>query len=290
MPLISVVVATYNTKKLLQDALLFLLQQEFDKNEYEVIVVDDGSNDGTRFFMEEVVKNNPNVRYIIRPHKGVSAARNTGIKLARGEIVAFTDSDCLVDKNWLKEMIKSFEDGQIIGVCGKIVSEPGKITPFTHYVLDESASDFVTCNVAYRKNVLQEINGFDEIFKHGFDDTDLYMRAQEKGKLVSNKNAVVCHRALPWNFVKLVKRIKVEFMGQIRFCKKYPGIFKYRNPVFTILWFKGVKIFFERANREKHWIIKNPIIYAAFIFALMFQRYYLLYLCIFNKNATDKKI
>lgn len=285
VPLVSVVVATYNAKALLKNALTALINENFDKNKYEIIVVDDGSKDGTAIFLKNFVKDKPNIHYIQQTNKGVSDARNAGIKIAKGELIAFTDSDCLVDKNWLKEIVKPFEDEEIIGVCGKIISEPKKFNPFAHYVIDEYATEFISCNEAYRKEILDKLNGFDTVFKYGFDDTDLFIRAAKLGKLVGNKDAVVCHRALQWSFVKLVKRAKIEFTGQVRFCKKYPDVFKNRHPILTTIWIRGIREFFYKVNNEKYWMFKNPLIYATFIFALIFQRYYLLCLCAVNRDA-----
>lgn len=285
-PLISVVVAAYNSKDLLKDSLQSLINQDFDKKNYEIIVVDDGSKDGTSDFLQNFIKDKTNIRYISQRNKGVAGARNTGIRLSRGKIVAFTDQDCLADKNWLKEIEKSFQDKKIIGVSGKVTTEKRKINPFAHYVVDETAGSFISCNVAYRKNILEKLNGFDVGFNYGFDDTDLYLRATELGKLTSNKNVIICHRVIPWSFVKFVKRIKVEYNSQFKFCKKYPCIFMNRNIILSILWGRGLKAFFIALKLYKNWIFKNPIIYGTFILGLLLQRYYLLYLCIGNGNVA----
>ncbi|MDD2890040.1 MAG: glycosyltransferase family A protein [bacterium] len=285
-PLISVVVAAYNSKDLLKDSLQSLITQNFDKKNYEIIVVDDGSKDGTSTFLEEFIKDKTNIRYVKQKNKGVASARNTGIKLSKGKIVAFTDQDCLADKNWLKEIAKSFLDKELIGVSGCVITETKKVNPFAHYVLDETAGNFISCNVAYRKDILEKLNGFDIGFNYGFDDTDLYLRATKLGKLTSNKNAVICHRVIPWSFVKFVKRIKVEYNSQFKFSTKYPHIYKNRNIILSILWGRGLKAFFIALQLYKKWIFKNPIIYEAFIFGLLLQRYYLLYLCIGNRNVA----
>ncbi|MDD5531065.1 MAG: glycosyltransferase family A protein [bacterium] len=285
-PLISVVVAAYNSKDLLKDSLQSLINQDFDKKNYEIIVVDDGSKDGTSVFLKNFVKDKTNIHYVRQRNKGVAGARNTGIKLAKGKIIAFTDQDCLADKNWLKEIEKSFRDKELIGVSGRIITETKKVNPFAHYVADETAGNFISCNVAYKKDILEKLNGFDVGFNYGFDDTDLYMRATKLGKLTSNKNAVICHRVIPWNFIKFVKRIKIEYNCQFKFCKKYPYIFKNRNIIFSILWGRGLKAFFIALGTHKNWILKNPIIYGTFIFGLLLQRYYLLYLCIGNRNVA----
>src|SRR5207244_7067980 len=94
-PKVSVVVASYNGARTLKTCLESLSQLNY--SDYEIILVDDGSTDNT----SEVAKHYPAVRYIHQPNQGLSVARNTGIAAASGEIVAFTDSDCRADPDWL---------------------------------------------------------------------------------------------------------------------------------------------------------------------------------------------
>src|SRR5262249_40128546 len=94
-PRVSVVVCTYNGAATLEQCLRSLLMVDYPN--YEVIVVDDGSNDSTG----EILKRFPEIRAIRQQNRGLSAARNRGLYAATGEIVAYTDSDCFVDRDWL---------------------------------------------------------------------------------------------------------------------------------------------------------------------------------------------
>src|SRR6185369_4605378 len=98
-PRVSVVVASYNGARTLQICLASLGRLNYP--DYEVILVDDGSTDTT----PRIASDHPRVRYIYQENKGLSVARNTGIAAATGEIIAFTDSDCRADEDWLYYLI-----------------------------------------------------------------------------------------------------------------------------------------------------------------------------------------
>src|SRR3989338_1972884 len=97
---ITIIIPTYNRKNMLKKCLHILLTQNYFNEKYEVIVVDDGSRDGTK----EVVRafNNPQLRYYWQENKGPGAAINAGARIAKGDILAFTEDDCIVSKDWLK--------------------------------------------------------------------------------------------------------------------------------------------------------------------------------------------
>ncbi|HKZ45183.1 MAG TPA: glycosyltransferase family A protein, partial [archaeon] len=111
--MISVIVPAYNSEKTIDSCIKSLLNQSFPKKQYEIIIVDDGSSDKTAEVASKYC-----VRLFKRPHKGPAAARNFGAKHARGNILLFTDSDCVPDKRWIKLMTEPFKDEQIVGVSG----------------------------------------------------------------------------------------------------------------------------------------------------------------------------
>lgn len=115
LPFVSVIVPTLNRKKYLKDCLNSLLKIDYPRSRFEVIVVDGGSTDGTK---ELVEKNFPEVKFILEKRKGISYARNTGEKNADGQIVAYTDDDCVVDRGWIKKLVSGFTSPKIGGVGG----------------------------------------------------------------------------------------------------------------------------------------------------------------------------
>jgi glycosyltransferase involved in cell wall biosynthesis len=184
-PKASVVVATYNGGRTLQSCLESL--QGLNYPDYEVILVDDGSTDRT----PEIAKLFPSVRYIRTTNQGLSAARNTGIRAAHGEIVAFTDDDCRADEDWLYYLIGDLLRGDFVGIGGHnflppedscvaaaVVVSPGG--PAHVMLTDREAEHIPGCNMAFFKWALEEIGLFNPIYRKAGDDVDLCWRLQER--------------------------------------------------------------------------------------------------------------
>lgn len=186
-PRVSVVVASYNGGKTLKTCLESLLRLDYP--EFEVILVDDGSTDDT----SRVVETFPEVRCIRHPeNRGLSVARNTGIAAATGEIVAFTDSDCRVDEDWLYHLVSILLEGDFAAVGGPnllppddsvaaaaVMASPGG--PAHVMLTDREAEHIPGCNMAFYKWALVELGGFDPIFRQAGDDVDICWRLQQAG-------------------------------------------------------------------------------------------------------------
>jgi GT2 family glycosyltransferase len=185
-PKVSIVVASYNGGKTLKLCLDSLLKLNYP--DYEVILVDDGSTDAT----PQISANYPTVRTIRQPNLGLSVARNTGIKAATGEIVAFTDSDCRADEDWLFYLIGDLLRSRFIGIGGHnflppedswtaacVMASPGG--PAHVMLNDREAEHIPGCNMAFWKWALEEISGFDPIFRKAGDDVDVCWRLQQHG-------------------------------------------------------------------------------------------------------------
>lgn len=107
---VSVVLCTYNRAEVLPRALDSLLNQDLDHSRYEVIVVDNNSNDGTRQIAESFCNRGANVRLVFEREQGLSHARNTGILTARAPLIAFTDDDVRVSRDWVSTIVRVFAD------------------------------------------------------------------------------------------------------------------------------------------------------------------------------------
>src|SRR3989338_4157551 len=118
---ISVIISTYNRKDLIGRCLEALLKTRYEN--YEIIVVDGGSNDGTYEFLKKYCKNKRKVKLLQDKTPGRNPARNTGIKNAKGDILIFVDSDCLVEKDLMGEIIKPFKNPIIGGVIGRTIAD-----------------------------------------------------------------------------------------------------------------------------------------------------------------------
>jgi glycosyltransferase involved in cell wall biosynthesis len=198
---VSVIVPVYNDPRV-EDCILSLLSQDYSKDLYEIIVVDNNSNDST----PEVIQRF-NVKYVRESRKGSYFARNKGLEVASGEVAVFIDADCVADPHWLSTLLEGFKDSNVGGVGGRILKrEPQtwvqayaedlaeqQLTP--KYLPFHDAPYIVTANAAYRMTVLRMLQGFDERFQSG-GDVDLAWRVQAKGfTIVTAPDAIVYHAA-----------------------------------------------------------------------------------------------
>jgi len=132
IPFISIVVCTYNRKNLLKECLTSIYLQDYPKSRFEIIVVDGGSTDGTKELCREEF---PSVRLVIESKGELAHARNRGAELASGSIVAFTDDDCIVDKDWVKNLAAGFRfSRRIMGVGGPVYPLYPEMIPNKIYV------------------------------------------------------------------------------------------------------------------------------------------------------------
>jgi len=198
--LISVVVPAYNAVETLEECLAALLDQSIPRSEYEMIVVDDGSTDET----QEVAKKYERVRLLSQPNRGPGAARNLGVSQARGEIILFTDADCVPTKEWIEEMVKPFAEPDVVAVKGAYrTRQRALLARFIQAEFEERYAllereryvDFVdSYSAAYKKADFEAAEGFDPDFLMS-EDVDLSYKLSKQGyKMVFNPKAIVYHR------------------------------------------------------------------------------------------------
>jgi len=220
-PLISVIIPMYNAEKTIKECIESLLNQDFPKYCYEVIVVDNNSTDRS----VEVIKSYP-IRIVHCPKRGAYVARNTGARYARGEILAFTDADCVVSKNWLREIYNSFRDGDIAAVQG-----PGNLT-FQRDLkvkvecltreMTKEAFWGDTKNFAVRKSVFEKVGGFEQFFT-GCDALFLQTLRSKGYNVIFNENMIVYHY-FPTDFLKLIKKNWRHGFGDVYIAKRLYNI------------------------------------------------------------------
>jgi len=209
---ISVVVPVYNGERTIQKTIEALLSQKTEKS-YEVIVVNDGSTDET----PNIIKNYP-IKVITQKNAGPSAARNTGWEAASGEIVAFTDSDCVPVQGWIEAIVKHFEDPSVGGVGGTYKTENtgsilatyiGEDIRFRHDRLGKEIEATGTFSAAFRKKLLERVCGFDETYKKATaEDFDLCFAIRKTGhKIIYEPEAIVGH----YHKERFFKYIKTQF-------------------------------------------------------------------------------
>jgi GT2 family glycosyltransferase len=236
----SVIVPTHNRRDSLLRLLDSLLAQTLGSRQYEIIVVSDGSSDGTVAAVRELAARHPQIRLLEQSRGGPAAARNRAARAAQGELLAFTDDDCQAEKDWLERLLAPLHDSRIVGVQGRTISTPAEMTPLTHQMVLERKSDVVpTCNAAYRKSAFQQLLGFDERFPYPHnEDVDLAWRLETLGTIAYAPDAVIVHPPRRESFAKKaawVRYLESEFL----LYAKHPAKYRQRRqstPWRTIYW------------------------------------------------------
>jgi len=197
--MISIIIPAYNAAQTLPACLAALQSQTQPPG--EIIVVDDGSQDQTA-----QVARAYGAQLLEQPHQGPAAARNLGIRQARGDIVLLTDADCEPVPTWVAEMMRPFADPRVVGVKGSYrTHQQERVARLAQCEFEErydrlerlATIDFIdTYAAAFRVAVLQEMGGFDPAFPQADnEDVELSYRLARAGcRLMFNRQAVVYHR------------------------------------------------------------------------------------------------
>ena len=198
-PRVSVLVCSYNGSKTLDGCLTSLERLSYP--DYEVVLVDDGSTDA----VPEIAARHPSVRYHAQPNRGLSAARNTALELASGEIVAYTDDDCFADEDWLYFLVAKLlgRDASAVGGPNLLPTHDGPVAACVsaspgapaHILIDDHVAEHIPgCNMAFWKDRLKAIGGFNPLYTKAGDDVDVCWRLQNEGDtIVYSPAAMVWH-------------------------------------------------------------------------------------------------
>jgi N-acetylglucosaminyl-diphospho-decaprenol L-rhamnosyltransferase len=223
---LSIVIPAYNRKNELISLIGSLLSQGYDRKKVEIIVSDDGSTDNTGRSLAALLKRHKELKYIYNPNSGPAAARNAGIRAARGRVIGFLDSDVIADKNLIRSVLKEFKSGvrALEGMTLKTGGVPE--TVFTHSVENKKAGRWITCNLFILKKVLHEVGGFDEAFRHPIrEDTDIgFAMLENNYRPVFFQKAVVYHPVYTSGYNKFFKLAYYGIYEPLLFAK-YPGYY-----------------------------------------------------------------
>ena len=237
-PRVSIVICAYNAERTMRQCLESLCRLDYPN--FEVIIVDDGSRDATA----QIAADFPEFRLIRQPNKGLSVARNVGLHAALGELIAYTDSDCVVDPHWLTFMVRAMAEGGLDGcggpnyaphedgwVEGCVAASPG--APSHVLISDDRAEHLAGCNMLFRKSALENAGGFDSQFTAAGDDVDICWRLMDAGSVLG-----YCPSAFVWHFRR--NTVKAYYQQQRGYGKaeamlyfKYPERF---NVLGQIKW------------------------------------------------------
>ena len=210
-PFVSVIVPVLNEERVIRECLTSLIKMDYPVERREILVVDNGSTDRTA----EIVKSFP-IQYLQEELRGAAAARNKGIEASKGEILAFTDADCVVTTGWLWELARALDEEGVGGVAGEVVAFPPKTRAewYAARVRHLSPQKYLSrpllpfaafANLAFRRDVFDRIGLLDATIPLGestdfctrlLQGTDLKLKYAPKALLFHR------HRATTWEFVR----------------------------------------------------------------------------------------
>ncbi len=254
---ISVIVPTHNRKEILKRTLFSLLAQSLRPEDYQVVVIDDGSTDGTGETVLENFKQNlePSICYLRQTNRGPGAARNLGIAKAAGEILLFINDDTIPDSRLLESHLNQhrIHPGEEFAVLGQVIwSDESSVTPLMRW-LDHGGplfgfyklkgkqevewNFFVSSNISMKKAFVSRNGPFDEDFMEAHDDTEFGWRARGKGmRLIYCEDALAFHLH-PQTFAKVTQ--KMVLVGQMTslLLHKYPELMGHFRKSLRQRWF-----------------------------------------------------
>jgi GT2 family glycosyltransferase len=270
-PKVSVIVCSYNGGQTLEACLRSLKKLNYP--DYEVVLVDDGSKDNTK----EIVSHHPWVKTIHQPNMGLSVARNVGAAHASGEILAYTDSDCMADPDWLYYLVGTLLSGDYAGVGGPNISPPAQnwhqacvaAAPGgpSHVLLTDVVAEHIPgCNMAFHRWAFDKVGGFDPEYRKAGDDVDFCWRLQQEGQVIAfSPSAIVWHYR---RFTLKAFRKQQEGYGEAESLLRFKHLVFF-GPTGTAKW-KGQIYGAPRFT----WLINKPVIYHGVFGEGLFQCIY----------------
>ena len=270
-PKVSVIVCSYNGGQTLEACLRSL--KKVDYPDYEVIVVDDGSTDHTK----EILSHHPWVKAIHQTNQGLSVARNVGAAASTGDIIAYTDSDCMADPDWLFYLVGTLLSGNYAGVGGPNISPPAEnwhqacvaAAPGgpSHVLLTDVIAEHIPgCNMAFHRWAFDRIGGFDPEYRKAGDDVDFCWRLQQEGQIIAFSPA-----AIVWHYRRFTLkafRKQQEGYGEAESLLRFKHLIFF-GPTGTAKW-KGQVYGAPRFT----WLINHPVIYHGIFGEGLFQCIY----------------
>jgi glycosyltransferase involved in cell wall biosynthesis len=270
-PKVSVIVCSYNGAKTLDRCLESLHLVDYPN--YEVVLVDDGSKDNT----PEIATKHPWIVSIRQENCGLSVARNVGAHAASGEIIAYTDSDCMADPDWLYYLVQTLTSGDFAGVGGPNISPPAEdwiqacvaAAPGgpSHVLLTDVIAEHIPgCNMAFHKWAFDLVGGFDPEYRKAGDDVDFCWRLQQEGgNIAFSPAAIVWHYR---RFTLTAFRKQQEGYGEAESMLRFKHLIFF-GPTGTAKW-RGQIYGAPRFT----WLINKPRIYHGVFGEGLFQSIY----------------
>ena len=255
MPLISVIVPCYNQAQYLDECLQSVLDQTYQN--WECIIVNDGSPDHTEEIAKKWVEKDARFRYLFKENGGISSARNAGIEIAKGEWILPLDADDKIGNQYLELAEKKFENDYKVIYCATrfFGAKEGewKLADFSLKTL--AKFNILTCSALYKKKDWIEIGGYDKRFVYGIEDYDFWISLLKNGGNVYKINSTLFYY-----------RIKNE-------SRSINLINNYKTKMFDLLSIKHADFFVKHLGNFNHIYIEKEEIAKKITFYQSSKRY-----------------
>jgi cellulose synthase/poly-beta-1,6-N-acetylglucosamine synthase-like glycosyltransferase len=228
-PYVSVVIPTYNRSTKLIRCLNSLFDQTYPKDQYEIIIINDGSKDDTENILKQFNERAPcTFLWVSQKNQGIATATNTGILRSKGDIICFTGDDCIAEKDWIENLVKGFVDDKVGAVGGNVIgyqttnpiqlySEDAQIVNQERFMIKNK---LITGSAAYRREILTEIQGFDNHL-NACVDVDVSIRTQLLGYRLNYAPDAVVYHDHPATTKNLISQQYRNGIGFVRLHQKY---------------------------------------------------------------------
>jgi glucosyl-dolichyl phosphate glucuronosyltransferase len=277
----SIIICTYNRATDLKFTIEKLHDINYNRDEYEVIVVDNGSTDNTEKIVNELSLRLSKIIYLREEKQGLAHARNAGLSIASGKFVAFLDDDAYPDKEWIKEFDQAFNQLSVMCVGGAVVPSFQRSKEWPKWIHKRlrglfSVVDYgkkrdlhypdypIGTNIGFRRAIFAEVGFFDSSFGRSRDcllsmeETDICLRIEEAGyRIVYNPSAVVHHRIHEYRLTKDWIKQRALFQGvsaarlETTHFSKVDIYLKTIKYIFFIFCLKFADLIFSLGRNEK---------------------------------------
>jgi len=284
----SIVVCCYRGEATIEKCLDSLINQNYSKSNYEIIIVDDGSIDNSSKIIIDYINSlknkKPLIKYYRTDNHGLSSARNFGIHYSIGNYILFIDEDAAAEKNWLNEYSRIISDKQPFILSGKVKPFPdsNKFERFInkiHYTYltpeGEEKILLIGTNMGYKHDLFSNHVGFIDAFNYRGDESALLVLLNGKFNIISNDKAVVYHKQphniLIWLKERMVNGKMSVWIDELNNHLNVRNGFSYFN--FTYLriyrklltWIWIPLAFINTVLNENHQFIMSIIVFISFL-------------------------
>ncbi|MBF0432062.1 MAG: glycosyltransferase family 2 protein [Fibrobacteria bacterium] len=265
---ISVIIPSFNRKKVLANLITAIQAQTLANEYYEIFIVNDGSTDGTSEFLDT-----RNIPYITTANLGPGCARNTGVRHTKAPVLAFIDDDALPGENWLNSIFQAFMQGKLTCCAEGDVLSTGEDIPLSHSVSHKGPGSYLSCNFAITRKCFKKLRGFNERFRYINEDFEFFLRLNKHYNTIYLPDMVVFHPTVPSPFLKtltnsliyakryfyaehLLMELNPEGYQKVKFCKTPEETLKRFSHRYVLSYgFKKIHYFPKHPIRTMMWLI-----------------------------------